>query len=297
MWAVLPGSSLTHASSSEDEDADPYGLFSEDADEDERAPSPGPPADAEPMLAKPPDDAGQAASDEAWQPAAAAPKRATGRYFQPAAARRRTACYQCGSVDHLASECPNDICIVCLSVGHTSADCPSGGRPVVCSLCRRLGHDRRACPEASPPSASDLADVRCVACGGFGHVDCTPYEARPKEPSCWNCGRKGHAADDCPHDGIDRWHRLFTAAAPPRHDTSGANPSRLAGACGRGGRAERGGGRGGGRGHKKSRGGGPVLSAYQRASLSGLGGRGGIGKRKAERGRHARFVTTTHQDL
>lgn len=118
----------------------------------------------------------------------------------------RNCCFLCGGWSHYAGSCPNDRCLICLQTGHQSRDCPSDRRIGVCSACGRVGHSRRECPLLDEP---EVSDCRCVACGEYGHLDCTPFERRPKRASCFNCGSMGHEANDCARDGPDRWQRLF----------------------------------------------------------------------------------------
>ena len=120
-------------------------------------------------------------------------------------------CFLCGDATHRASFCPEERCRVCLQRGHRSQECPTGDRISVCSECGHVGHKRAECPVGRTP-LPNTSQCRCVACGRLGHVDCTPYERRPRKPSCLNCGGNGHTALDCPIDGTDRWQRLFSVA-------------------------------------------------------------------------------------
>ena len=124
----------------------------------------------------------------------------------------RNCCFLCGGWSHHASSCPNDRCIACLQTGHQSHTCPAGKRPRVCPTCGRVGHTQRECTLLEEISPEELAECRCVACGSLGHLDCTPFEQRPKRPFCFNCGAAGHEANACAQDGNDRWQRLFTQA-------------------------------------------------------------------------------------
>ena len=120
-------------------------------------------------------------------------------------------CFLCGGADHRAGDCPDEVCLVCLGRGHRSRDCTSQQRITVCGMCGRVGHTRGSCPERGQP-ALDVSQCRCVACGALGHIDCSPYEQRPRRVSCLNCGQGGHTANECRESGSDRWHRLFASA-------------------------------------------------------------------------------------
>ena len=128
-----------------------------------------------------------------------------------ALAKLGAVCFLCGGADHRASDCPDEVCMVCLQRGHRVRDCKAGLRIGVCNLCGRVGHQRNDCPERSQPPP-DVSQCRCVVCGKMGHLDCSPYEKRPKRVSCMNCGAGNHTAIDCDADGADRWHRLFAVA-------------------------------------------------------------------------------------
>ena len=169
------------------------------------------------------EDAADDSGDESYldQPtrAAAGPIRYWSQPADPQIKQRHamnklnTVCYLCGDPSHRAHNCPDEVCILCLRRGHQSRECPLSRerRACVCSLCGRVGHRHTECAERLLPKP-DLTDARCVACGQHGHVDCTPYEKRPKRLSCMNCGLGGHMADHCPESGNDRWQRLFAQA-------------------------------------------------------------------------------------
>lgn len=131
----------------------------------------------------------------------------------------RNSCFLCGDWSHHAYACPNDRCIICLDNGHQQRDCPKGNRPCVCSACGRVGHLRVDCTLVQHGS-EELSDSRCIACGEYGHLDCSPLEKRPRNISCFNCGAKGHLANDCDSDGFDRWQRLFAQTLSSRPSRS-----------------------------------------------------------------------------
>ena len=144
------------------------------------------------------------------------PRKEVVRYFAPEPVaynpvhERPKVCFLCGSPEHHASHCPGEVCFQCLQTGHTSKECPSGsgGGHVFLQRVRAITHRSQA-PQL------DVSAVRCVACGELGHVDCSPDDGRPKNLSCLNCGRDGHAALSCNEEGMDRWHRRFAPLAGP----------------------------------------------------------------------------------
>eukprot|EP00965_Chrysotila_dentata_P043134 1432815-Pleurochrysis_carterae.AAC.4 len=224
-WAILPGSSLDAVASNASEDEELMntnvdskrfleGLWSDNEEEEPAAAK-----SATPGLVHSRPDGDSETAQSVQTPRNSQRKSQLKRYFTEDSSdnksklskRVRLACYLCGSAAHSVSKCPHELCFICLKPGHHSHECPSHGRPVVCGLCGRLGHERRACPESSQ-TAPDLSLCRCIACGEHGHVDCSPFERRPKQLSCSNCGSLGHAAPSCQCDGMDRWHRLFTSA-------------------------------------------------------------------------------------
>ena len=182
MWAVLPGSALG--------DAEDVSELQRGTVEVDHTHTPGPYGE----------DSGSSqeeaneAEPEAEISYPADKRRVSGRYFssiddraeeRDAAGRRanRNACFLCGDWSHHAAACQNERCIVCLRTGHHTRDCPTDRRPGVCSTCGRVGHQRRECPAPMTPTPAELADCRCVVCGGPGHLDCSPFESRPKQAS------------------------------------------------------------------------------------------------------------------
>ena len=225
MWAIDPGSALREASSDDDEPEEEdrrssasflRSLGGDDVD-DLLNPKP-----KEPELPELPKSLLQATPPARPKPKDAAQ---TARYFQqetPEVARSRSSdrsrvCFLCGGADHHAGRCPGEVCFMCLESGHTSRDCPNGGNTSIFlervrSMTHRAaggGGEGGGGGEARP----DLSQVRCLACGALGHVDCTPDEGWPKNLSCFNCGRDGHSALGCPADGMDRWHKRFAPLA------------------------------------------------------------------------------------
>ena len=207
MWAIDPGSSLLNGASSEDEDEvedrRSSASFLRSLGGDDVDDLLNPKEAAEPVLApsilnisNPP------------------PKpRKDVRYFEeepaPLFTRRRDVCFLCGSADHHANTCPQSVCFQCLQPGHTSKECPeSGGHQIFLQRVRAITHRSNA-------RQLDLSQVRCLLCGGLGHVDCSPDDGRPKNLTCLNCGRGGHDALNCIEEGMDRWHRRFAPLAGP----------------------------------------------------------------------------------
>jgi len=249
-WAVLPGSALKEEASSDSESdaAKPRYLsfLDSDDDDDAHAEDSSATAEASAVAAAPLEERVAAAldalqegeevapmqqADEAPEPQAVGMQRSgkrPERYFTapepagtPGSRRARTACYLCGDASHQMWECPRELCFICFQPGHEGRNCPTQRRSVVCGTCGRLGHERRDCKYAMRPS---LAQCRCMVCGDYGHIDCAPYEERPKQPSCMNCGSAGHVASQCKRDGMDRWHKIFAQAAV--HGNGGATPDR-----------------------------------------------------------------------
>ena len=212
-------------------------------------------------------DAG--ASDDAGRDSP--PRRAPLRYFETATAgddRGGPSCYLCGG-PHVANKCPDERCFVCLQRGHQSRSCPSKLEPGSRVLeLRRLFH----APQASD---ADMAEVRCCVCGEYGHLDCSPWEQRPRNPSCFNCGRQGHTAAEC---GVRNgeaqgfWHSVIAGLG-----RNGGGAPRNAG---RGGRQQQRDNAKQGRGGVTSNRRGPPPP---HARLGG-GGRGGIEKRRSNHG-------------
>ena len=166
------------------------------------------------------------------------PKKEVARYFSPAApatgASRSESvhvCFLCGSPEHHAMRCPHEVCFQCLQTGHTSKECREGNPAAFLQHVRAITH-------RAQPQQLDVSQVRCLRCGGLGHVDCSPDDGRPKNLSCFNCGGQGHTALGCKEDGMDRWHRRFAPLAGPGGKGGGGGGGRPGGG---------GGGKGGGR--------------------------------------------------
>ena len=198
------------------------------------------------------------------------------RYFNEATPTRREpnslskvqhVCFLCGSSQHQSSQCPSDVCLLCLGRGHRTRECGEGAvgwvpptdprlqrRIAVCSACGKVGHQHAHCTERrlAPP---DISRCRCIACGEPGHLDCTPYEQRPRRESCWNCGAGNHTAEDCNCEGMDRWHRLFASALGSGGGGYGGSSGGSGGSFGGKGSSANGfraGGKGNGRGFTSS---------------------------------------------
>lgn len=140
-------------------------------------------------------------------PAASA---SVGRYFLPtpvadgARRDRRRACFLCASADHDCRDCPNEACWRCGRPGHQSKDCPqTRSNLVLCTGCRRFGHLAAECPTKPSYSEEELLDVRCLACGGRGHLNCALKSERALRLFCYNCGQRGHFGEDCHRPGMD----------------------------------------------------------------------------------------------
>ena len=293
MWAVQPGSALDQAS--DDEQPPAFKVDLGESDDAESLPN----SDLEngvEDLADGADGANGVVAEEADDDdegdgdvldgsitANALPERAlrkapTARYFDPdpsvdpAGLRRRSnVCFNCGSAAHNSYACPEEVCIICLGRGHRSHECSSGGRPNVCSACGRVGHMREACPHRAFSPPADVSSCRCAFCGELGHVNCAPEEVpRPRNTSCFNCGKEGHEAPWCPYDGMDRWQGLFASGLRGGINLRGGKGSK-GGGKGRGGGSGRGGrgGKGGGAGRSFAA---SSLSDLMRPS--GGGGRG-----------------------
>ena len=177
--------------------------------------------------------------------------------------RLHNVCYLCAGADHHAGSCTEEMCLVCLKRGHRSRDCPTNRRIAVCSICGRIGHQRADCTDVARP---DVSDCRCITCRDWGHIDCSPFEERPRRVSCFNCGAAGHQALDCPRDGLDRWHDLFSYALGSK-GKDGSSDRGKGGGKGSGKGGGKGSGKGGGKGGKdgsgdRSRGSSYVISNH-----------------------------------
>lgn len=51
-------------------------------------------------------------------------------------------CRRCGSLDHIARDCSNEICFNCDEIGHTARHCPE---EMLCCICKGLGHKAIDC--------------------------------------------------------------------------------------------------------------------------------------------------------
>jgi hypothetical protein len=111
--------------------------------------------------------------------------------------------------------------------------------------------------------AADLEQCRCIACGEYGHTDCSPRdEPRPRRLSCLNCGRGGHDALSCGAKGNDRWQEKFASA------------------LGGGGNGAKGKGKGGGRGSGRGAAVGKGLASLMSRGRGGGGGGGALSGRR-----------------
>ena len=52
-------------------------------------------------------------------------------------------CRRCGSADHLADECENEVCFNCDQIGHVASSCPEAMR---CCICKSLDQKAIDCP-------------------------------------------------------------------------------------------------------------------------------------------------------
>jgi hypothetical protein len=115
-------------------------------------------------------------------------------------------CFLCGGRDHIQSSCPNEFCFNCLLPGHHARACrQQSARFVICSRCGLRGHLAKNCPQRLfGVYPSQFKDAHCLWCERKGHIDCSgkmlaASSLKPKTPSCYLCGEKGHS-------GIVRFH-------------------------------------------------------------------------------------------
>ena len=81
-------------------------------------------------------------------------------------------CRKCGSRDHLAAACTQDICRNCKATDHTSAQCSV---PVKCNLCSSPNHRFKDCPHAYSNRVK-LSTARMSVASSQEHMD--------EEPDC-----------------------------------------------------------------------------------------------------------------
>ncbi|KAG8464598.1 hypothetical protein KFE25_009966 [Diacronema lutheri] len=74
---------------------------------------------------------------------------------------------------------------------------------VMCVGCRRFGHVASECPTKAVYTPEQLEDVRCLACGVHGHLNCALTKQRALRLFCYNCGQRGHFGEDCHRPGMD----------------------------------------------------------------------------------------------
>ena len=142
-------------------------------------------------------------------------RRKSSRYFTEADIS--TKCHRCGQVGHMAFECTNKRalrpCFMCGKLGHEARDCTEK----VCYRCGQTGHIaddctskvriRRRGPSGIIEVCMDLRrsmnggmrDIRCMVCGGFGHIICGLRSSNVQHAtvSCSNCGEEGHTQESC----------------------------------------------------------------------------------------------------
>ncbi|GMH46774.1 hypothetical protein TrRE_jg6636 [Triparma retinervis] len=131
----------------------------------------------------------------------------------PPTPSKKTRCFNCGKVGHMARDCPNPpatpscnlcglrhrercrlqvTCFQCYTPGHTVSEC--GGRAKLgpfCTLCGDIGHFRDACVEVG--SRGEAERRVCLKVGRGRRVE--------KAWACMTCGREGHWC--CFGDGME----------------------------------------------------------------------------------------------
>ncbi|KAK9122998.1 hypothetical protein Sjap_012600 [Stephania japonica] len=118
------------------------------------------------------------------------------------AKRRQKPCFVCGSLEHGARNCKEDIeCFKCKMKGHRRKDCPEKNQQItksskICLRCGNLGHDMFFCSNDYAPE--DLKEIKCYMCGKVGHLCCADYaDTNLGEISCYTCGQAGHYGLGC----------------------------------------------------------------------------------------------------
>jgi hypothetical protein len=162
-----------------------------------------------------------------------------GRYFEPMDISFK--CHNCHEVGHMLRDCPKprlNVCILCAG-DHIARDCPRE----VCRRCLRSGHQYKNCPNAmlklwvcsrcggdhksldcgrfrssthsdAPDDREALASVRCYVCGARGHLSCGRALKKTRgADTCPNCAEAGHLADACPQPLLDPHFNIEFSAA------------------------------------------------------------------------------------
>lgn len=93
-----------------------------------------------------------------------------GRYFGNE--KEKSVCWACGAKDHESQSCPGRGCHLCFQLGHEGRDCAQKHQK--CSHCHLRGHVAIACPTLSLQQVTQYDAVRCMRCGGRGHLNCGP---------------------------------------------------------------------------------------------------------------------------
>jgi len=133
------------------------------------------------------------------------------------------ACYNCGHKNHIAKNCTNqstnfkaynsfDKCFNCGEYGHISYDCTNHDSTsnYNCYECNQPGHIARECHNFNK---SNNSNKQCYNCGEYGHlsINCNAdndyydeeeeeqEEEENNEDVCFECGKHGHWAKECPN--------------------------------------------------------------------------------------------------